>query len=114
MISLFVRQRRERLEQKCIQPSNYANMAGGVLTGVFVMIYIIGLDIIAVINIFSDSHEYRGYNVRHSINFYVVVVIAVLDLLAMLYSITVFILLMSWSCTCPSLCCSQGMPRSYS
>jgi len=57
------------------------------------------MDVVAVIKTFTNSHEYREYDIQGSINLKVVVAIAVLDILVMLYSIITWMLYVSWTYT---------------
>ncbi len=116
MCALFVHSKRKEIQNKCIKPSNHGNIAGVVLTGVFVMLFIICLDAIAVFNIISRRHEYRDHYVQHTINFYVVIITALFDLVAMIYCIMTWFLFVSWTNAYKNgycQCCPQAKLTSF-
>ena len=99
LVGLFARLHRKKLEEKCIKPSNHANLAGCVLTGVCVMLYVIGMDMAAIILLFTNRHEYREYDINYTFNLIVIVITTTFDMLAMLYSITAWSTFVSWTCS---------------
>ncbi len=109
MVALFVRLHRRRIEKKCIKPSNHGNFAGVILTAMFVMIYIIIMDTLAVIAIFTNTHEYSDYDINGSLNFYVVVITFALDIFAMLYSFAAWTLFVGWTCSYRNCSCHNNI-----
>ncbi len=88
-----------------IKPSNHGNIAGVILTALFVMIYIIVMDTLAVIMITTNTHEYSDYDIHGSLNFYVVIIMFALDVFAMLYSYAAWTLFVGWTCSYKSCNC---------
>ncbi len=99
MVAFFIKLHRRRIELKCMKPSNHGKLAGMILTGVLVNAYIIAMDIVALANIYNNSHEFREYDILESFNFYIVVITATLDFLATIYSISAWLLFVGWTCT---------------
>ena len=67
-LSLYIRTHRETIVRKIRKGSNHRNMASLVLTGFCVMIYVVVMDVAAVITVFSNNHEYSEFELTYSLN----------------------------------------------
>lgn len=68
IIAVLVRRNHVEIQAKLAKPSNHHNLAGLVLTGLYVMLFVIVMDFAAVVYSSINSHEYGSYDVVGTFN----------------------------------------------
>ena len=64
LIVLIVRSLRIPIRLKLINPQNHASLVAIVLTGVIFSLYSLGMDISALVYVFTGKHELQKYDIQ--------------------------------------------------
>ncbi len=91
LVGSIMRSVNDKIHSKLVDPENYSNIAGIVLTGMFFSFFILSCDILAVHYVNSNNHEYSEDNITSYLNINITWVILVLDLIVCIIPLTVLL-----------------------
>ena len=107
LFSVILRKYNRKIETTLAQPVNHHNLAGLVLTGITVMMYVIFMDICAIYYASTD-HEHENTSLSPKFNLYLTYITVCFDAIVALYSVVIFIACFLRYCCCFKEICSES------
>ena len=78
-LSMVVRSFHKEINNELAKTRNHGNFAAFVVVGIFAQWVIVGMDIAAVIYVFTNQHEYKDYQLQQTINLFVTAILLAFD-----------------------------------